>query len=220
MIENFSRVVRMSVYMLLLCLFLFSQNASAQNLEFNGGYAHISGNQGLNGFNVGAAWWFTPRVSLAADYDGAWNTSQLGVFQLTPVGLVASKAHVQDFLLGPRIFFPGLLKSNNKRVARLNPFAEAQFGVSHIHTTLDAPTQHVSQSASDTAFSWMLGGGADYAFSSHWSGRLKLDLLRTHFADAGQSRLRVVVGVAYTFGGSHENASLANQVQDCSRVAD
>jgi hypothetical protein len=202
MTGNFNHVVRNSIYMLLLSVLLLSRNAAAQSLELNGGYAHITGNQGLDGFNAGAAVSFTPRASIAADYDGAWDTSQLGVFQLTPVGLVASKSHLQDLLFGPRIFFPSSIKSSNKRIARLDPFAEVQFGVSHLNSSLKAPSAQVNQSASDTAFSWMLGGGADYGFSSHWSGRLKLDLLRTHFADAGQSRLRVVLGVAYTLGGA------------------
>ena len=46
----------------------------------------------------------------------------------------------------------------------------------------------------------MLGGGAGYVLSPHWAARANFDLLRTHFADSGQSRLRFVLGVAYTFG--------------------
>jgi opacity protein-like surface antigen len=174
-------------------------SASAQNLEISGGYTHITGDQGLNGFDVGAAAWFTNRVSIAADYDSTWNNSKLGVFELTQTGLIVSKSHLQDWLFGPRIFFPGIIKSKDKRIKLLLPFGEAQFGVSHLSSKLQAPASNVNQSASDTAFSWMLGGGLDYRFSPHWVGRLKLDLLRTHFADTGQSRLRIGLGVAYTF---------------------
>jgi ketosteroid isomerase-like protein len=46
----------------------------------------------------------------------------------------------------------------------------------------------------------MLGGGADYLFSDHWSGRANVDFLRTHLANEGQSRLRLVLGIRYTFG--------------------
>ena len=35
----------------------------------------------------------------------------------------------------------------------------------------------------------MVGGGADYRLASHWVGRFKVDFLRTHFADDGQSRI-------------------------------
>lgn len=55
-------------------------------------------------------------------------------------------------------------------------------------------------SASDSAFSWMLGGGLEYLLNPHWSGRANLEFLRTHLANEGQSRLRLVLGVTYTFG--------------------
>lgn len=173
---------------------------SARNIELNGGYAHISGDGGLNGFNVGAAFWFTPKVTIGVDYDSGWDTSHLGVFELTHTGLIVTKNHLQDFLIGPRIFFPGLIRSKEKHIARLFPFAEAQFGESILNAKLQAPTLNLSQSASDIEFTWMLGGGADYRIASHWVGRVKLDLLRTHFADEGQSRVRLVLGVVYTFG--------------------
>jgi opacity protein-like surface antigen len=116
------------------------------------------------------------------------------MFQNTPVGQVSTRNHLQDWLFGPRIFF--LTREVQKRRAGL--FGEAQFGWSHLSSSLSAPT-FSTVSTHDTAFSWMLGGGADYMVSAHWSVRGKLDFLRTHFANAGQSRLRVGVGVTYTF---------------------
>jgi outer membrane protein OmpA-like peptidoglycan-associated protein len=189
-----------NLFMFLLFLLASPLLASAQNLEVSGGYAHISGDGGLDGFNIGAAAWFTRRVALAFDYDSAWDTSHLGVFELTQTGLFVTKNHLQDFLGGPRIFFPGVLKSKETKLPRLWPFAEVQIGMSHLNSSLENPTTSVSQSASDNAFSWMVGGGADYRLSPHWVGRLKVDLLRTHFADTGQSRVRLGFGIAYTFG--------------------
>ena len=174
--------------------------AYAQNLELSGGYAHISGDGGLDGFNVGAAWRMGNRVSLAFDYDSAWDTSRLGVFELTQTGLIVSKSHLQDVLFGPRVSFAGVLKDKKTFVPRLWPFAEAQFGYSHLNSSLEDKATSVTQSASDNGFSWMVGGGADYRFASHWMGRFKVDFLRTHFADEGQSRLRLSLGIAYTFG--------------------
>ncbi len=191
--------MKCSLSLLLLSVLAFSSSTSAQNVEFSGGYAHITGDQGLDGFNVGAAAWFTRNVSIAADYDSGWDNTRIGIFELTQTGLVVAKSHLQDFLFGPRIAFPGLIKSGNKHVAHLLPFAEAEFGVSHLSSSLQDKTTNVNQSASDTAFSWMLGGGADYKIFPRWVGRLKVDLLRTHFAETGQSRLRVSLGVAYTF---------------------
>jgi len=174
--------------------------ASAQNFEVNGGYAHISGDNGLDGFNAGAAIWFTRRVSIAGDYDSAWDTSHLGVFELTQTGVIISKTHLQNGLVGPRIFFPGLLRNKEKHVAKLFPFFEAEFGASNEHSSLEEPTTKTNVSGSDNAFTWMLGGGADYGISSHWVGRARVDLLRTHFADTGQSRARLVFGIVYMFG--------------------
>jgi opacity protein-like surface antigen len=81
----------------------------------------------------------------------------------------------------------------------LEPFVELKFGESHLNSKVQqVPLTEVS--ASGTDFSWLLGGGADYQLNPHWNARFKLDFLRTHFADAGQSRLRLAVQIVYNFG--------------------
>jgi long-subunit fatty acid transport protein len=173
----------------------FPETSRAQGLEINGGWSHVTGDFGTNGFEVGAAWWFTHRVTMAANYDSDWNDSNLGIFAFTSVGAIAVNSHYQQFVIGPRIFFTTDWTDRH----RLNPFGEAQFGFSHLAQTVkqdDLPRV----GASDTAFTWLLGGGAEYLITPHWSARGNLDFDRTHFANAGQSRLRLVLGVAYTFG--------------------
>ena len=155
----------------------------------------MTGNFGTDGFNLGAGWNFTPKVLLAADYDTAWDNSRIGTFDITSTGAVTSKAHLQDLLFGPRIFFG----SSQVRNRTFHTFAEAEFGVSHLNTSI-SEAAGPGMSTADTAFTWILGGGADYNISPHWTARGKLDFMRTHFADAGQSRLRLAIGVAYTFG--------------------
>jgi len=188
---------------LYLCMFLLTflaamvlpPTARGQGLEVHGGWAHITGDFGTDGFNVGGAWWFTKNVTIAGDYESTWDTSSLSNFAFTQVGAIAVKSHLQSALFGPRIFFSTDWTNEHK----LNPFGEAQFGVSHLYqkiTQVNLPTV----SASDSAFSWMLGGGAEYLFSPHWSGRGNLDFLRTHLANEGQSRLRLVLGITYTIG--------------------
>jgi hypothetical protein len=175
----------------------FPRSLHAQGLEFSGGWVHSTGDFGLDGFNLGAAWWVAPRISVAGEYDGAYDVSRVGQFEFTNVGAIASRSHLQDFLIGPRFYFA------ERKMGRysLRPFGEAQFGVSHLKSTIQEGTQP-SMTNSDSAFSWMLGGGADYQLTSHWIARGNLDLLRTHLNEAGQSRLRLVLGVAYTFGGA------------------
>jgi ketosteroid isomerase-like protein len=185
----------MLIWLTFLAVFMLPQTARGQGLEIGGGWSHVTGDFGTDGFNAGAAWWFTKRVTMAADYDSTWDTSTLSNFAFTQVGAIATRSHLQSFLLGPRVFFSTKWTDEHK----LNPFGEAQFGVSHLSqevTQVGVPTL----SASDSGFTWMLGGGADYLFSSHWSGRANLDFLRTHLANEGQSRLRLVLGIRYTFG--------------------
>lgn len=190
-------IMKRSACLLVILPIALCMNASAQNLEFGTGFAHISGDQGLDGFNLGAAIFFTHRISMAFDYDSGWDSSHLGTFELTQAGTVITKSHLQNYLAGPRIFFP-VLKSSKINIPRLWPFVEVQLGASHLKSTLEEPARNVSQGNSDNAFTWMLGGGVDYQFSPHWGGRVKVDLERTHFADTGQSRVRLVLGVAYT----------------------
>jgi opacity protein-like surface antigen len=179
--------------------FCMPYRAAAQdlrdNLEVSGGFAHVTGDAGLNGFNLATGYWFNRHVSLNFDYDWASNTSTLGVLSLTSIGHTAIKSRFQDWLVGPRVFFP----SHKIKKYRFDPFAEFMIGGSHLSEKIQQ-TNFPTQSASDSAFAWALGGGADYQFSSQWFGRINLDLLRTHFADAGQSRLRLILGVGYTFG--------------------
>ena len=178
---------------------LFPTNLHAQfihNLELSGGWVHNSGFNGLDGFNVGAALWFTNRVSVAFDFDHAGDTSQLAAFALTNAGLVTTKNRMQDYLIGPRIFFHS---KEIKVLHTLHPFGEFQLGASHLNNTL-TQVGVGSQSASDNAGSWLLGGGADLLLSPRWAGRMNIGLLRTHFADSGQSHLRFSLGVVHTFG--------------------
>jgi hypothetical protein len=178
-----------------LAALLLPHTTCGQGLELNGGYAYNSGDLGTNGFNVGAAWWFMKNVTMAANYDSSWKTTSLSVFQFTQIGATSLHSHPQNFLFGPRIFFSTDWTGKHK----LNPFGEVQIGGSSLDqkvTQVNMPTV----SASDTEFSWVLGGGVDYLFASHWSARANVDLLRTHFANAAQSHLRLVLGIAYTFG--------------------
>jgi opacity protein-like surface antigen len=174
--------------------FVLPETAKGQGLELSGGWAHLTGDFGTDGFNVGAAWWFTKRVTIAVDYENSWDTTSLSTFAFTQTGPFAVKSHLQSAVIGPRIFFSSQWTDKHK----INPFAEAQFGMSHLSQDLTQTTG--STSASDTAFAWLLGGGAEYLFTPHWSGRANLDFMRTHLSNEGQSRLRLLVGITYTFG--------------------
>jgi hypothetical protein len=141
------------VLLLLLATFALSPTVRGQGLQVGGGYAHV--NKGTDGFDVRGAWFLTKRVSIAADYDCTWDSTTLGTFTFTDIGAIGVDSHLQNVLLGPRIFFA--TKWTDKH--RLKPFGEALFGVSHLNQKVTLQNQP-SVSASDTAFSWLLGGAS------------------------------------------------------------
>jgi len=178
----------------LLVLCVFSLPAFGQeNIEFYGGYQHASGDQGLDGFNLGLGWNPVPAFQLFLNYDGLYDHSTLGAFEFTSVGSTFVNSHMLGLLTGPRYFLHGAdIKGHT-----LLPFVEAGFGEYRLRTELSsAITGNVA--SADTAFAWALGGGADYKIYRHWSARADLGFLRTHFANGGQSRIRLGFGVRWT----------------------
>jgi hypothetical protein len=187
---------------LVLVLLSFSGSAFGQadlgHLELHAGYAHITGDGGLDGFNAGAALRFNRRVSIGFDYDSTWDRTLPTAFVTSGLGALTIRSYLANYLIGPRIFFP--TKKLTFKNQQLIPFGEFQFGGSHLSTTIEEAAVG-SRKSSENAYSWLLGGGADYGLSRHWSGRINGDLLRTHFASTGQSRFRLVLGVVYSFAG-------------------
>jgi opacity protein-like surface antigen len=197
-----TQAARSALPCVVLVLLSFSGSAVAQadigHLELHSGYTHITSDGGLDGINAGAALRFNKRVSVGFDFDSAWDRSLPTAFVLSGQGAVTIRSYLANYLLGPRVFFPS--KKLTFKNQQLIPFAEFQFGGSHLSTTIEQVGLG-SRHNSETQYSWLLGGGADYGFTRHWSGRINADLFRTHFASTGQSRFRLVLGVVYTFAG-------------------
>jgi len=195
-----AHVARSTVSCIVLALLSLSGSALGQadinHLELHAGYAHITGDNGLDGFNAGAALRFNRRVSVALDYDSTWDRTLPTVFITSGLGAVTIRSYLANYMIGPRIFFPS--KKLTFKNQDFVPFAEFQFGGSHLSTTIERASVG-SQKSSSNAYTWLLGGGADYDFTRHWAGRINADLLRTHFSDTGQSRFRLVLGVVYSF---------------------
>jgi hypothetical protein len=183
---------------LLFIALVFPSASNAQfihNFEASGGWAHVTGNNGLDGYNLGAGVWLAKRVSLVFNFDDTHDISSLTAFTLTN-GLITTKSSMEDYMIGPRVF---LNPRGVKILHTLQPFVEVEIGGAHLHSEL-SQVGAATQTASDNAGAWLLGGGGDFVLSKHWVGLLNLDLFRTHFVDAGQSRLRIMFGVAYSFG--------------------
>jgi hypothetical protein len=183
----------------LLVLCAFSLSAFGQHdIEFSGGYQHASGDQGLDGFTVGIGWNPIPQFQMYLDYDGLYDHSTLGAFALTNTGLTIVNSHMQEILTGPRFFLPGVWKGHGRvKGHRFIPFLDAGFGEARLHSELTQQNLGTVQAA-DTAFAWALGGGADFRIYPHFTVRGDLGLLRTHFAESGQSRVRLGLTVVWS----------------------
>lgn len=197
-----TQVAQSALSCVVLLLLSFSGSALGQadinHLELHFGYAHVTGDGGLDGFNAGAALRLNRRVSVALDYDSTWDRSVPTAFITSGLGAITIRSYLANYLIGPRIFFPA--KKLTIKNQQFIPFAEFQFGGSHLSTTVERVNVG-SQKSSSNAYTWLLGGGADYDFTRRWAGRINADLLRTHFSDTGQSRFRLVLGIVYSFAG-------------------
>ena len=191
-----------TVIYVMLALLTFSLPAVAQfgqeDLEFSGGYEHISGDQGLDGYRVGMGWNPIPKFQLHLTYDGVYDNSTIGTFELTSVGSTFTNSHLQEIMVGPRYFLPGALKGHGRIQGKaLIPFIDASFGETRLHSRISNAALGEINSA-DTAFSWAIGGGADYRIYPHWALRANLGFLRTHFANTGQGRVTLGLGVVWS----------------------
>ncbi len=176
--------------------FLLPTRTKAQGLGLSAGWSHVSGDFGMDGFTLGSSWFFTPKVAVTANYDDAWNTDRVGNFAFTSVGAIATKSHIQNFLIGPRYFFSPYNVNPHHTIL---PFIDGRFGVTHLHQEVQ---EGITPAAinQDSAFSWMVGGGVDYPLNSHWLARGELALLRTHLNAQPQSHARLAITIAYSFG--------------------
>lgn len=187
------------VSLVLFILVVVSATAFGQ-LEAGGGYTHMSGNGGTDGVTGSVGWQFNRKVTLIGEGDFLWDNSQGTVFQLVPnVGAVRFQSNLQNYLGGARVSFEGWKAMKSVEKHKLRPFGEVLIGVSRLSQTVKDVQGTVSVNAADSAFTWMLGGGVDYSLSKSWVARGNLDLIRTHFADSGQSALRIHIGLAYLF---------------------
>lgn len=176
--------------------FLLPQKTNAQGLGVSAGWSHVSGNFGMDGFTLGSSWFFSPKIAVTANYDDAWNTDRVGNFAFTSVGAIATKSHIQDFLVGPRYFFSPYNINRNHTII---PFIDGRFGITHLHQEVQEGTVPAAINQ-DSAFSWLLGGGVDYPLNPHWMARGELGLLRTHLNAEPQSHARIAITIAYSFG--------------------
>jgi opacity protein-like surface antigen len=154
------------------------------------GYSHSSNfNTGLSGwilsgnYNLGTSW-----IGVEGDISGHYGSQNLNalpiLFPGTPTKVTSN---LYNYNFGPRVTW----RSPSQPI---NAFGHLLFGGSHAGLSAGGVSDN------DNAFSWVLGGGADYNFSPNWAGRAQLDLLHTKFFDNGESHPRFSIGLVFRFG--------------------
>ena len=114
------------------------------------------------------------------------------IFGVTNIRIDSNAWNIQG---GPRFFFKKAFRN-----PKFIPFAHLLYGVSHESTDIEfVGSDFDIGSSSDTNWSWSLGIGADYWFNNKWAFRAKVDWLKTHFQDEGQSKARFTFQANYNF---------------------
>jgi opacity protein-like surface antigen len=192
--------------MIVTLILLFSLPTRAQQPDtygtenhFTFGYTTQTGDFGPNGFEVGLDYRLREFLAIAGEGSFMWTKDRVNDVRtnLSPSGFtnITVSTNAQNIQGGPRFFFPRAF-----RQPKLVPFAHLLFGVSRASTNFELAAEDEGiGSSSDTNWSWSLGAGVDYWFNKKWAVRGKIDLLRTHFLDEGQSRARFTVSVNYNF---------------------
>jgi len=138
----------------------------------------------LNGWEASLEGKVLPHVGIVTDF-GSHYGSQTFIAE-TPGGLFNAEVtgHQWEILFGPRV---------SVAVGKFRPFAEAMFGVGHIHNGGDF------FDTGNTSFAEALGGGLDYHLVHLLALRFEADYLHTHFFDTTQNNVRLSTGIVFRF---------------------
>jgi opacity protein-like surface antigen len=130
----------------------------------------------LNGWELSGTYNAYKWLGATADFSGHYGS------------VLGSSVHLQTFLFGPQIRFPG----------RVSPFAHVLFGGAH--ESLGGNSSLAISSGSASAFAVAVGAGIDIKVAHFVSLRaIQLDYLMTRFGSATQNQPRVSAGVVFHF---------------------
>jgi opacity protein-like surface antigen len=159
--------------------------------EIGGNYTYIhldtgssNGTHSCHGGGGSATYNLTSYLGVAAEFSGCKVTG-------LPSGVSASAF---SYLFGPRVTYRGY--------GRLEPFGEFLFGGAHDSITGPNPTPPPANvTFTDNAFSFALGGGADYKLTDSFAIRfIQADYLYTKFGNTHQNNARIQAGIVYRWG--------------------
>src|SRR3954464_3707178 len=165
-------------------IFLLTIGAYAQSdaskFDFFAGYSYLHvGDAGSDanipaGFELQGTGYFNQNFGITGDFSGHYKS----------IGGV--DANIHNFMFGPTF---------RANIGHAKPFGHFLAGGTR------AGVGFAGGTASDTAFSYALGGGVDVAASRNISVRLvQVDWLRTNFVDDWQNHARLSFGVVFNVG--------------------
>ena len=180
----------------LFCLLVTAATAQVPSGNVFVGYSYLNSGldpnnrTNLNGWNGSIEGKILPFIGIVGDFSGHYGSGPIfpnpactAVVGSTCTGLT-THADIHNFLFGPRVSFS---------VRKIRPFAHALVGASHVSETASLV------SATDTSFSYALGGGFDYHLVPLVSWRVQADLLQTRFFGNTQSNARISTGIVIHF---------------------
>lgn len=137
----------------------------------------------LNGWEASLEGKVFPHLGIVTDFSNHFGSESF--VEITPSGPVRVNVtgHEWEVLFGPRLSIP---------VGKVTPFAEAMFGIAHIHN--GDFVDHTN-----TSFATALGGGLDYRLVRFLAVRLEVDYLQTRFFSTTQNNLRLSPGLVLRF---------------------
>jgi opacity protein-like surface antigen len=158
---------------------------SFENTDWSGLSTGL-GRPNLSGWEASLEGKIFPHIGIVADLSGHYGSEN---FNPPPVSVPAGgdinvTGHELEVLFGPRVSIP---------VGKITPFAEAFFGVAHIHNGGAFPSN------SNTSFGTALGGGLDYRIMRPVAIRVEADYLQTRFFSTTQDNFRLSTGIAVHF---------------------
>ncbi len=187
---------------------LLASTAFAQDLmpksEISAGYTFGSLDQGSgfsransNGWHTGMNTYLSKWLGIEGNFAGLGHTDSASITDPISGNTVSSSVSQKHltFVAGPRIGFGS---------SKFNPYFHTLFGMDRmsIDSKSNVLGQAIDISASDTGLAWVLGGGTEIGMTPHFALNTGFDYLMTRHGSASQNNVRLMLGVAYRFGGS------------------
>ncbi|HYX52746.1 MAG TPA: outer membrane beta-barrel protein [Candidatus Limnocylindrales bacterium] len=188
--------MRFRFFSIAILAFIFTVPALAQQeqppFDVFAGYSHSSNfDTGLNGWIFSGNYDFSQYLGVEGDFSGHYGSHGLGGLPILLPGVPSSvNTNMYNYNFGPRFTW-------RSPEQPFNVFGHLLFGGGH--ASISAPGV---ASQSDSSYTWVLGGGADYNFNNNWAGRAQFDYLHTNFFSNGEGHPRISFGIVYRLGGS------------------